>query len=90
MLTLLLGDKIITKPMAQLNMFLHMVIYFSFRSKFNSFIVEIAIYFKLKNKSHSENENGNVYQYYVYTVILGNTDHNNDFHQYGFLSLLKI
>ena len=43
MLTLLLEDKIITKATAQLNMlFLHMVVYVSLRSKFNSFVVEIV------------------------------------------------
>ena len=42
-LTLLLEDKIITKATAQLNMlFLHMVVYVSLRSKFNSFVVEIV------------------------------------------------
>lgn len=51
MLTLLLGDKIITKPTTQLNMmFLHMVIYFPFRNKFKSFFVKISKHFLIKKQ----------------------------------------
>lgn len=51
MLTLLLGDKIITKPTVQLNiMLLHMVICLS---EVNLTLVEIVIFFQIKKQKIS-------------------------------------
>ena len=48
------------------------------------------MFLKKKNRRHCKNENGSVYRCYAYAVILGNTDHNNDFYQYGFVSFADL
>lgn len=82
MLTLLLGDKIITKPTAQLNMMLlHMAICLS-EVNLTLFLLKQFYLFESTNKRHRENENGNVYKCYsIYFDICYNTytDHDNDF-----------
>lgn len=75
MLTQLLGDKIITKPTAQLNMMLlHMVIGLK-EINLTALLKQLYIFYS-KNKRHCENENDNVQGFYG---IWANIDHNNDF-----------
>lgn len=85
MLTLLLGDKIITKPTVQLNiMLLHMVICLSEVNL--TLVVEIVIFFQIKkSKDIMKMKMITCIDVMACTVILGNIDYDNDFYQYSFV-----